>query len=237
MKQVFVAATGLLMTLSLSSCNKITADGPMRTEERPVRNFSGIDLRVNADVNYRQADEYKVEVRAQDEVLRALETSENNGKLVIKYETGEKVWKHDGITVTVSSPELRSLRVSGSGDIRTTGNIQAGDMELDISGSGDITIDQLSAGDIDATVSGSGDIKLLQGSADEESLRISGSGDIDLANVVARKATTRTSGSGSTRVRVSERLDVTISGSGSVYYWGNPVISASISGSGKVRPQ
>lgn len=237
MKQVFLAATGLLMTTFFASCEKIQADGPMITEQRTVTGFSGIDLRVNADVNYRQSPDYKVEVRAQDEVLEALETFVSNGKLVIKYDNGEQVWKHDGITVTVAGPDMRSMRVSGSGDIRTTGSITASDMELDISGSGDITITDLATGVIDAHISGSGDIKVLQGTATEEKLRISGSGSIDLANVAARSATTRTSGSGDTRVNVSERLDVTIAGSGSVYYRGNPIISTSVSGSGKVRPQ
>lgn len=232
-----MAATGLLMTVFFASCNKIQADGPIVTEQRTVTGWSGIDLRVNADVHYRQSANYSVEVRAQDEVLEALQTFESGGKLVVKFKSGDRVWKHDGITVNITGPDMRSMRVSGSGDIRTMGALNSSGMELDVSGSGDITIAELNTGAIDANISGSGDIEVLQGTATTEQLRISGSGSINLANVVARTATTRTSGSGNTRVQVSERLDVTIAGSGSVYYRGNPIISTSVSGSGKVRPQ
>jgi hypothetical protein len=237
MKKYLMAAAGLAMTLAFSSCKKVIGDGPMRTEMRNVTNFSGIDLRMGADVNFQQAPDYKVEVRAQDEVLRVLETYVSNDRLVIKFDKDIRVRLHDGVTVNVSGPNLNSLRVSSSGDINATGTFEATNVEMDISGSGDITMSDLTANMLDAAISGSGDIKVLQGAIDEEKLRISGSGSIHVAGVAAKTANTRTNGSGSIRLKVSDRLDVNISGSGSVYYTGNPVINASISGSGKVRQQ
>lgn len=209
----------------------------MRNETRNVTNFSGIDLRMGADVNFTKAPEYKVEVRAQDEILRVLETYVSNDRLVIKFDRDIRVRLHDGVTVNVSGPNLNSLRVSGSGDINCTGAFNPANIEMDVSGSGDITVSDLTTNLLDAAISGSGDIKVLQGAANDAKLKISGSGSFDLAGVAAKTANVRTSGSGNTRLKVSDRLDVNIAGSGSVYYTGNPVINASISGSGKVRQQ
>lgn len=235
-KQLFVL-TALILALGFTSCRKVIADGPMVTETRNVGNFSGIDLRMGADVTFTVAPDFKVEVIAQDEIQRVLNTYVSGDKLIIKFKNDVKVRIHDGVRLNITGPSLKSLRVSGSGDIRVKGEVNTPDMEMDISGSGDIEMESLTTGYFDATVSGSGDIKVRNGEANEEKLKISGSGSIDMRDVAAKRAQTRTSGSGNMRLKVSDRLDVTISGSGSVYYTGNPVIDASIKGSGKVRQQ
>lgn len=225
-----------LLALVLSACEKVTGEGPVVTENRSLTNFSGVDLRMNASVIYKQAPNYKVEVSGQENILDRLITEIENGKLVVRMKNDVRLRRHEEITVTVHSPELSRLRVSGSGKITATGLVNAADMEMDISGSGDIYLADLVAAKLDANVSGSGNIDIVSGRIPEEKLRISGSGDIDLSNVLADEVTTTTSGSGNIKVNVVEQLRVTISGSGNVYYKGQPSISVSTSGSGKVRP-
>ena len=219
-----------------SSCSKITGEGPVVTETRNVANFTGIDLRCSADVYYKQDAAYKVEVNAQQNILDVLITEISNGKLVVRYKNDVSVKSDHKTTVVISSPEANSFRISGSGDIKTTGSLTPSNLNLDISGSGNILLTELTTGYIDANISGSGSIEASGGAITEEKLNISGSGNIDFSNVAAIKTSTTTSGSGGTKVNVSERLTVTISGSGSVYYKGNPVVSVNISGSGKVLP-
>ncbi len=216
------------------SCSKITGEGPVVTETRNVANFTGIDLRCSANVYYKQDAAYKVEVSAQKNILDVLITEISNGKLVVRYKNGVSVKSNHKTTIVVSSPEANSFRISGSGDIKTTGPLTPSSLNLNISGSGNILLTELTTAFIDANISGSGSIGASGGTVAEETLNISGSGNIDLSNVAALKANTITSGSGETKVNVSERLTVTISGSGSVYYKGNPVINVNISGSGKV---
>jgi hypothetical protein len=224
------------MIFTLSSCikDRVTGDGPVVTESRSVVNFSGVDLRCSANVVYKQDASYKLEISAQQNILDVLITEVSNNRLVIRYKNDVRVKSHDQITIVVSSPVVNSLRISGSGNIETTGILTPASMDMDISGSGNIHVIEMTTGSVDANISGSGNIKVSSGTATQEKLRISGSGDIDLGNVAANKATTTTSGSGETRVNASQNLDVTISGSGSVYYKGNPVINTHISGSGKV---
>lgn len=235
MKKWNVVLAGLLV-LILTACEKVAGDGPLVTQNRNLINFSGIDLRMNANVVYKQAPEYKVEVSAQDNIQGRLITEVENGKLVIKLKNDVRLRRHEPITITVQTPELTRLRVSGSGNIKSRGLINADDLEVDISGSGDIELADLVTGYLDVDISGSGNFKIISGMAPDELLRISGSGDIDVANVLAKNVISTTSGSGTTRVNVSDQLRVTISGSGDVYYKGQPSISTSTSGSGKVRP-
>jgi len=229
---LLLVAAAMIMT----SCYKdrITGEGPVVTETRTHNNYSGIDLRIAGDVYFKQDTVYKVVVEAQQNILDVLETSVSDNKLVIKFDNDVRVKDYEPVKITVSGPSVKELKISGSGNITTTGPINPTSMEMDIDGSGNIHMTELSTGLLDADISGSGNISVDAGTASEEKLRISGSGNISLGDVTAVKATSNTSGSGDIRVNAGQQLNVTISGSGNVYYKGNPVINTSISGSGKV---
>lgn len=233
MKKVSIALFSAL-ALFTASCEKVVGEGPVVTETRSATNFSGLDLRMSGDVYFTRDAAYKVEVSAQQNILDKLETYVSNGKLVIKFENDTRVRSHESVKVKVSGPDLTNVRVSGSGNVTSTNAITPGSLDLDISGSGGITLADVTSAYISTTISGSGDIKILNGTITEEKIKISGSGNTDLSNVSAAKATTTTSGSGDIWLQVSNDLDVTISGSGSVHYKGNPIIDTRISGSGKV---
>jgi len=234
MKKLPVILFLLCLGFFVTSCEKVVGDGPVRTETRTTNNFSGIDLRISGNVYYKPDAAYKVEIAAQQNILDVIETYVSNGKLVIKFKNDVRVRAHESIVVTLSGPQMNSLRVSGSGNITTTGLINTTNMDIDISGSGNVDVQNITASFLDANISGSGNISIDGGTITEEKLKISGSGNIDLQDVESTKANTTTSGSGDMWISVSKNLDVTISGSGSVRYKGNPIINTSISGSGKV---
>lgn len=236
MKKWSTALMGILV-LALTACEKVVGEGPVVVEERSIADFTGVDLRMHADVYYKQEAAFKVEVHAQDNIQDLLITERQGNRLAIRLKNDIRLGRHEAVKVYVSSPELTSLRISGSGRIVSANLVDAdNNLEMDISGSGDIEMTDLVTPYLDANISGSGHIKVATGVVPEEKLRISGSGNIDLSNVQAQKVTTNTSGSGNTRVNVSNELNVTISGSGNVYYKGQPSISASVSGSGKLFP-
>jgi hypothetical protein len=236
MKQLSLYFIALIALVS-TSCRKVYGDGPVVTQTRHETNFSGIDLRCSGEVIYRQGNEYKVEVSTQQNILDILLTYTTNNRLVIRFKDDVRVKSYEPVRIEVTAPAASSLRLSGDGSIRTIGTFTPSHIDMDVSGSGNIIVNQVDAESIDANISGSGNITVVDGSANEVHSRISGSGNIDLLNIPAAQATTVTSGSGNTLVNVSQRLDVTISGSGSVYYLGRPVISTHISGSGKVLPR
>jgi hypothetical protein len=227
----------LALAFGFSSCEKVIGEGPVITETRNIVNFNGVDLRVSGDVYYKQDSVYKVEIKAQQNMLNVMQTYLINNHLVISFKNDIRVRSDEPVMIIISSPSVNSLRISGSGSIYTTGPITPAVMEMDISGSGNIKLTELKTGYLDCNISGSGNIQVLSGTVTEEKLKISGSGNINLDPVVALKANTTTSGSGDTRLQATQNLNVTISGSGSVYYKGNPVINTSISGSGKIIHQ
>ena len=234
MKKLSVVLLSVALIVFFGSCRKVVGDGPTVTETRAVANFTSVSSSISADVFYKQDPVFKVEITAQQNILNVIETNLVNNELVIKIRNGVRVRSHENIVVNISSPSVNGLKISGSGNFMVPDSIVTDNLNLTLSGSGNIKLHKLLASAVDANISGSGNIAIANGVVTTEKLRISGSGDIDVSNVAATYVTTATSGSGKTDVNASESLDVTISGSGSVFYTGNPIINTHISGSGKV---
>ncbi len=237
MKFIQFLIPAVFIGLSVSSCGKgkifgIKGKGSNVTQTRNVSGFNEIHLSIDADVYYVQDSFYSVEISAQPNVLSELETDVEGNELEIEFD--KRVFSHSKITITIHAPNIQELNISGSGKIEAQGAINASNMKLKISGSGDLILSSLTGSYLDANISGSGNITVSGGTLDNEDLKISGSGDINVVNLVAKNATANISGSGNISVQATEHLDASISGSGDIKYLGNPLINVNISGSGKV---
>ncbi len=209
----------------------IDADGSIVSQELDLSNFDGIELRMEGKVFIRQGNRQEVIVEAPRDLIEELELDVDNG--IWEIETDDCVRYNDNdFRVYITLPDITFLRVAGSGDIVSENVLIVDDLELNVSGSGNIDI-ATEADDIIAKISGSGDM-FLEGIADLLDFITSGSGDYSAFNLDARAAKIQISGSGNAEVRVSDRLDVRISGSGDVRYKGNPIVNTQISGSGRV---
>jgi|SRR4030095_558051 Putative auto-transporter adhesin, head GIN domain len=237
MKKIFIMLAAAAALLTSSSCKKVIGEGDLQTETRNITDFSGVSASIGGKIYYKIDPVYKVEITAQRNILDVIQATRSNGHLLLKVKDGVRIKSNEEIIVNISAPTADYLHLSGTGDLVVVGNINAVNLDMAISGTGNITASSVTVTDkIRAEISGSGDIGVQAGTARSEDLRISGNGKLFIDGVVAEKATTTISGSGDMQVNVSQTLDATISGSGSVYYRGHPLISTNISGSGKVRP-
>jgi hypothetical protein len=226
-----------LLFLVLTGCGKglfgsIVGKGDNVTEIRELTGFNKIKLAMDGDVIYVQDSAYYVEITAQENVLDVLTTEISAGELKIDFR--KWVRKHKDITIVVHCPDMRGMTISGSGNIDAQQAINTNDMDLRISGSGNISLYALVTQELDASISGSGNITIGGGSANNEKATISGSGNIDALDLQANNCNAKISGSGSITVKVVQQLDATISGSGDIRYAGQPIVNTHISGSGSV---
>jgi len=170
-------------------------------------------------------------------LLDDIVTKVRNNKLIIRYNKPFSFSKSTKeIKIKISTPEVEEISISGSADLLAKTDIKTKNMELNITGSGEIHIGNLLSDEIDAEISGSGAIKLA-GSKTTENLDvdITGSGDFESKNLKVNFATIDISGSGSCKIFANKKIKANITGSGNAKYKGNASIDASISGSGKIR--
>jgi hypothetical protein len=203
-----------------------------KKETRDVTGFNSVGLSIHADLYLSQGSSYKVEIEASEEDLAKIETIVKDGHLKIK--SNQNNARIKDVKIWVTTPDINGIHMSGSGLIMAETPITSDEMEIRISGSGKIKIDELKGGECEVSISGSGDV-YLGGTAREVGLRISGSGSIHAADLRVNECDVRLSGSGGCEVDATEELNVSISGSGRVTYYSNPQFDVSISGSGKVR--
>ncbi len=229
----------MLLSLGLSSCiievnddngGCVRAEGPVSSEILDLGRIDGIDLAIPATVFISQGEDQEVEIEAQDDVINQIKTTVRGGIWTIEFD--RCVRNESSIRIYLTVKELTSVKISGSGEIVSQGSLIVDDLDVGISGSGDIDL-SLEADDIDAKVSGSGSMR-FDGTADALDISISGSGDFQCFNLETRKATVKISGSGDAEMWVTQELDVNIAGSGDVFYKGNPSLNVSVSGSGGV---
>jgi len=200
--------------------------------ERDVSEFTGISLGIHADLYLSQGSPQKLTIQASEDELARIETTVKDGNLRIKCDGYNARFKDVRIWITVG--EIESLNVSGSGTIVADEPVKSEELELKVSGSGNIKIKELQGGEVEASISGSGNIHLV-GTADEMGVSISGSGSMSGGGLKVGECDVRISGSGKCEVDATDELNAAISGSGKVTYYSNPQVDAAVSGSGRVR--
>ena len=221
--------------LLLSCTSPVSLTGQTITETRDLPSFNSVALSFSADVYISQGNRQSVEIEADEGAMDIIVTDVRGETLVLK--TRDGFWRRTGkVKVTITVPEIRQLQVSGSGDILAQTAIRTEELDLTVSGSGSIDIDDLQCPSIRSTITGSGDIRLTgRQAANDMKTVITGSGSCNAENLEVAMADVHITGSGSVRIHVSEELSTRITGSGSVLYRGQPLVDASSTGSGRTR--
>lgn len=108
---------------------------------------------------------------------------------------------------------------TGGGDITIKNNRKAKEVEVSISGGGDIHL-TTDAEEVRCSVSGGGDAT-LSGKANDLEIDVNGGGDFDANNFEAEKVRFTANGGSDVRIRASAEINGNISGGGNVFYSGN----------------
>ncbi len=207
-------------------------------EAREVAAFSEISLRVPAKLYLKQGESQSVEIVGKESTLEQIITEVKNRQLVVRFRAKNYVWKDftDGkVEIFVVVPEISGLSVSGSGDIISEGEVFSRILDLSVSGSGKLVLNDLKGERVKASISGSGDVELAgSGKAVDLSVVISGSGNFKGLGFASDDVNVKIAGSGDAFVHAVNTLKIRMAGSGDVIYQGNPLIDQSILGSGKV---
>jgi hypothetical protein len=207
-----------------------------KKETRKVGDFSYVSMGINADVTIKQGSKTELIIEGDEEDLEEIETTVSGDKLKIRNKSNSSWWgnNHSKVKIYITLKEFSGASVSGSGEVVSSGVLKGGNIDLGVSGSGDLELD-LEVLDVDCGISGSGSI-YLKGKGKTSSLSISGSGKLDAADFEVETIGIRISGSGSAYVNVSKEIDSRISGSGTIRYKGDPdKVSNHSSGSGSLK--
>jgi len=205
----------LVLAFCFSACgddqeNFVGSDNIV-TEARGVDDFVNIDINSVINVNVTRASIASLIVKANDNIIKRVETKIQGNTLIIDLEEGN--YENVSIDVDVKIPDVSAINIEG------TGNLFVSEFEdLD-----QIAFESVGTGNITA-----------QGIADNLSVELTGTGSFNGFEFVAKKVRAGLTGTGNIEVFCTEDLEGSISGTGNIYYKGNPDIDVDVSGTGKV---
>jgi hypothetical protein len=202
----------------------------------PLAGFDEVSIVGPQDVDIVLGEAFAVTASGSNDDLRQLEAVVENGVLVIRPREGHFGGDRgdlDEVTFTVTMPAVTRVDLSGSGDV-TVDRIAGDSFAGMIGGSGTLVIGHLETGEATFSVAGSGDLD-ASGAVPKLSVDISGSGAVHATGLHASDAAVAISGSGEADLTVLQQASVSITGSGEVDISGPGVCSVDRMGSGEVR--
>lgn len=240
-KLAFLAVTAVVVFCScILDVISVPGNGVSVQTSIDVPEFSAISIPHSIDVNYTQSyGIQKLTLTCDENLLDYYDIRVENGILVVAAQPGVSLRPKVKTYLTVSSPVLEEVRLSGSGDIHIGSPIVSdGDFAIRISGSGDVEASgTVSCRNFSARTSGSGDAFVAGVTAVSAEFKSSGSGDLESDSVTAEEISVALSGSGDCELvcRNAGIVQVKISGSGDCTLSGSAATLANLSLSGSGR--
>ena len=190
----------------------IKGSGTLKTEVRPVDNFTAIRLSVSGDLVIERSGTESLTVTADDNLVSLFTSEVKDGTLDLSVAKGKSLsGKRPVYKITI-----RDLR------------------EVDVRGSGTIDATKLDGDALSISISGAASGK-VSGRADELTITIRGAGSFDAAELKAKRAKVIVSGAGNVTVNASDELDANVSGVGTIWYIGSPKLISNVSGVGLIK--
>jgi hypothetical protein len=249
MKKIFLATMLLASTVCGSCTVKVVdgeADAKKVTKTLKLKDFDAIEINGSGKVEFSQAPEYKVQLIASEESMKGVKASVVGKVLTLSRDNsrvnGNKIvqlkMSRGGYTLKVSAPSLSAIRITGSGEFTAKTPITAKSLDAEVTGSGDLDLDNVTADNISVTVTGSGDADIHATCSTMADLMVVGSGDIDadINGCATVKASVGGSGDIDMDLKKCESISAEVTGSGDIEaeLVDCGTVDASTSGSGDI---
>jgi hypothetical protein len=223
-------------SLQAQKWQKVRGEGPAVKQDRDGGKFNEIHTHGSFNVEITDGATNSVKVEAQQNLQQYIEVENRGGELHIRNKEGYNIQPDGEITIYVTAPSLKGIYLAGSGNVKSTNQLNGSDVfEIKSAGSGNVTID-IETASLKTSIAGSGNVTLKGKTSDLEG-KIAGSGNIRAKDLQSANTSVQISGSGNAEVVATQKLNTNIAGSGDVKYWGNASVDSKVRGSGSVSRQ
>lgn len=231
-RNLFSAACLIILLFATSQilAQGVRGNGRVVTENRSVGNFDGLIIKGACDVIISQGAN-QVKLETDENLQEVVKIYVQDGNLVV--ENKESIKKSTEMKLYVSVNQLRLLKVSGAATIEARDVIEGKELEINVSGAADATLD------VDVAclhVFCSGAVTLnLSGRSGCANYEIEGAATLKAFDLKSDEVQIDVSGTGSAELFADESLAITVSGMASIDYKGNPSITKKMHGTGSVN--
>ncbi|MDR2910046.1 MAG: DUF2807 domain-containing protein [Bacteroidales bacterium] len=217
MKKTTLLIASAILIMALSS----SAASAQLIENRNLTGFTKVSFNVPGNLKIHIGSEFKVVLEGDQDFLDEIETKVSDGELVIRRKNPNSYRErfiNKKVIANITMPSVAGLAVAGLGKIEITDSFKAASLKLSTTGSGHITINDISCDNLDSNVAGSGGITILTPlKTGSLKISVSGSGHTTFNGISCETLECNVAGSGGATINGSGSIgyeDINISGSG-----------------------
>ena len=197
-------------------------NGNIVTRDIDVAAFKDFSMILPATVNYSVADSYACRVTLDENLFEWVDIYQKDDCLKVEM---VKTFQQADVRPTkflieLTAPTLEEISVLGSGDFNFVTPFEAKELNIKLTGSGDVVFEKTAnIHAFDTDIAGSGSLLSKELLADHMDISIAGSGDVMIKDGMVKKANLSVAGSGSIEARCQmESMDYSVAGTGSISY-------------------
>ncbi|MCH9632962.1 MAG: hypothetical protein S4CHLAM6_13090 [Chlamydiae bacterium] len=203
-------------------------------QSKKIEPFSELVMTGSMNVYLTQGTETSLQIEGSEADIKLIEVVQKGDNLMIKTKNKSGfTFITKKVDVYITTPSLSEVNLKGSVHLSTDNQLHLDKAKILSSGSSKVTM-SVNAKDLEVDVKGSGHIT-LNGYAQHQTINVYGSATYKSNKLLSGSADVNLYGSGTAYLDVERELNVKVYGSGNVLYKGNPLIQSQSFGSGKVK--
>lgn len=241
----FLSITLTLAVISLyfgfisptAPCNcKPTGQNPPITEVRKLSGFTAINAVFNGKIELTQADEDKVTIIADEEILSSIVTEVKEGTLYITSKetpSSKRKTNHGEIKVLVSVRQLKSIKNNSNGAFVSTNPLTSEKLSVSNASNGEMVL-KLNVPSLQCNSDANGRF-VLEGNATHAEINNAMNGQLEASDLVVENLTLNNTANGMVTVNANQSLVINQTGNGVVFYKGKATPKITNSGFGAIQ--
>lgn len=245
---------GLFFTVQ--AADHVKGNGKLTSKKITIGDYNAIKIDGVIDFNYEQSNaEPTIEITVDENLHDYVDVDINDRVLSVRFK-GAKVDHYTKFIVKTNSKWLKEVKASGNANFmvnsRLTGDetkinansnclvqlkepVKIGKLDLNVSGSANMVINDLTADKLECSINGSGTITLKKGDAKEGEYSITSSGEIMAFGVAVPELNCKMTGNGAMEIHATNNLKANIIGKGKIRYKGPTAVQQKVIGKGSVE--
>ncbi len=215
-----------IMVVACNSKDDVSPTGPVTQDQRPISDFTSIDVQDGFRVIIQLDTFDQVLVETNSNLQQYVKTYKNGSTLVAEWDNSVNSPSGTVVRVYITAQVLSSLKASGGTDMVCLDTITINNLRIELSGgsrySGDIFVTNTFTSDLSG-----GSLLSLSGDVNKYNLTSSGGSIAEGFTLTSRELTCDVSGGGLVTMTVTKNLFVTASGGSSINYRGDGIVRSS----------
>lgn len=234
---------------ALQAADHVKGNGKLTSKRITIDDFNSIKIDAVMDFYYEQSESTPhIEIAVDENLHDYINIEIKNRVLTVNFK-GATVDHYTKFIVKTNSKWLKEVRMNGNGSfvinsgltgdelkvnananglIQLKGKVEVGKLDLNVSGSANMVINDLQADKLECNIAGSGTINLKQGTVEAADYSITSDGEIMAFGLAALKVNCDITGKGSAQVQATENLKARVVGKGNIRYKGNATVDRNV---------